>query len=171
VTVQETILLPAQPAIGRTEYVPLGGNGWDSPFSYYAVAVELQADGSGGVNDITVVMDPQFMSLIGYIQSLVISVASATDSVRHITITEQDHIRDTRQMIIDVESSIAAIYWTPPGITLNSTPLHTPTIRSVVENNDADDHFMNLRLYNFKKDAEKKVPLRLIMANLVRSGP
>lgn len=169
VTVLEALELPNQPTVGTTQYVPLGGNGFDAPFSYYAVDIQLDADVSGGNNDIIVLMDPQFMGLVSFIQTLVISVSAATPSKRLITMTASDHCRDSRDCVFEAVDGQASILWTPPGLTLNATPLHTPSFRSTIENVDGDDHFFNLRIYNFKKDAEKKVPLRLIMANLVRS--
>lgn len=164
------VALPDQPVGGTTEYVPLGGNGYDAPQSYYAVSITLAGDGSGGENQITITMDPQFMGMISFIQTLIDSVSADTASRRLLQITQSDAIRDNRLLILNASSTTANRVWTPPAIILNATPLLTPSIRSFVPNNTGDNHSVNLRVYNFKKDAHQRTPLRLIVSNLVRSS-
>ncbi len=60
-------MLPAQPAVGQVQYVPLGGDGFRAPFAAYAISSHTVAgDAGGGFAQLRISMDPRFCSLVAW---------------------------------------------------------------------------------------------------------
>ncbi len=78
-SVTETITLPAQPTVGNTTFLPLGGNGFTSPHSMYTVAMAIDGDASGGIIQAKVNLDPRYAALISVMQGQSDSAVQADD--------------------------------------------------------------------------------------------
>ena len=82
--VAQTITLPAQPADGAVQYVPLGGDGFRAPFAAYSVInMEVDHDASGGACSQTIQMDMRYVSLVSFIRSGVDQGTPADADFRH----------------------------------------------------------------------------------------
>lgn len=78
ITIISTVTLPAQPPVGSTTYIPLGGDGYSAPHAAYAVkGFSLAHDASGGNAHIGVTMDNRFCSLVSYCTGAIKQITSA----------------------------------------------------------------------------------------------
>lgn len=67
-SVNSTVVLPAQPSSGTVTYVPLGGDGFTAPQAAYSVQNHaVTGDAGGGNLSVTVDMDPRFVSLVSFV--------------------------------------------------------------------------------------------------------
>ncbi len=67
-SVDATVTLPNQPAIGSSALVPLGGNGYSSPLGAYVVRdMQVTGDASGGRLRAEIKMDQAYCSLVSYV--------------------------------------------------------------------------------------------------------
>ncbi len=72
IAVVETLVLPAQPATGSVNYIPLGGDGFSAPNGAYAVNnFSLTGDATGGLLTFNVTMDNRYCSLVSYATGLI----------------------------------------------------------------------------------------------------
>lgn len=167
--VTETVVLPAQPATGLVDYIPLGGNGYNAPMSAYSFQVTLASDASAGTNSITLEMDPQFLSLISYLQ-VTVSGASASMANRiDIGATTFDVIYDTALVFWDDATDVASKLWKPPAaMVTQQNANYQPFVKSHLLNVDGETHFFIGRIYNFAKRARETTPLSVLLANLPR---
>lgn len=78
-SVSASVTLPAQPAIGSSSYLPLGGNGKQAPHGCYVVEAGVVGDAGGGTASITVNLDTRYTNLVAYMNPQVISAAAAPD--------------------------------------------------------------------------------------------
>lgn len=77
-SVSESITLPGQPSAGILDIIPLGGDGFTAPkFAYQLRAMELVGDAGGGNVAMTMNMDPEWCSLVGYMTLRINQVAAA----------------------------------------------------------------------------------------------
>ncbi len=67
ISVTSSVTFPAQPAVGELFYVPLGGDGYTSPFAAHSLrSMRATGDGSGTFVRLEAVLDPRFVSLVSY---------------------------------------------------------------------------------------------------------
>ena len=85
ISVTEDLVLPAQPASGVTNYIPLGGDGYTAPFAAYAVnAFTLTGDATGGRVELKVTMDARYCSLVQYLNMTNLQAATADAEFRFV---------------------------------------------------------------------------------------
>ncbi len=65
-SVTSAFILPAQPAAGVINWVPLGGDGVTAPLGYYEVDAQLVGDASGGIATIAVTFDGRYTNLLAW---------------------------------------------------------------------------------------------------------
>lgn len=161
--------MPAQPVTGLVDYIPLGGNGFTAPHAAYSFQVTLAGDASGGSNAITLEMDPQFLSLISYLQCTVSGAAADVANRLDIGATTFDVIYNTDAVGYDSVTAIASKLWKPPGAMVTQQNVnYVPFVKSHVPNTDGDTHFFIGRIYLFDKRARETTPLSILLQNLPR---
>ncbi len=166
-SVSDSFKIPAQPGSGGLEYIPCGGDGYSAPQSAYAVSFNLASDGSGGTNMLTVEMDPQFLTLVSYVQTVVSATAADVPSRRTIGISQFESAHDA-QDAQEGEGTTCVRLWKPPGVMMTEGGGFVPNIVSRIVNTNGETHFLSFRLYNFHKRAREFTPLWLLLQNLPR---
>lgn len=161
-SVSITLTLPSQPAAGVVRLRPLGGDGYSSPQSMYIVDCDSVSDASGGVNTITVNLDPQYQSVISLIATQLES--GTADVPVFITLhpeglTPSFGVQKDMKFNSDVGSNL--LYAPPPMF--NAVRVLTRT-----DNVDTETLHLAFIAHNFKRDAFQKVPLNIILASLPR---
>lgn len=74
-----TTQLPAQPTVGTTVWVPLGGDGVTAPLGYYDVQSRLVGDAGGGSASIQVIFDTRYTNLMSFANIGVQADTAATE--------------------------------------------------------------------------------------------
>ncbi len=77
--VTETVTLPAQPTIGSTIWVPLGGDGVTAPIGYYDVLARIVGDASGGVATVHIIFDNRYTNLLAWSNIGILADTAAGD--------------------------------------------------------------------------------------------
>ncbi len=175
VDVVENIQLPAQPADGRNELVPLGGDGFVSPISLYIIAVDLDSDATGGKNQILVRFDVRYTQVVSYAQLSVESGAAAIDGRLEIRTNGFENVAIQIPMALTGVSGVAvtnSMLWTPPALMVtanNAIVTADPFLRATIDNVDTETLRLRARIYNFDKRARELAPLHLLLSSLTRS--
>lgn len=165
VAVAISFTLPAQPSTGSVKYVPLGGDGFVSPFAAYAVrGVGVTGAAGGGSATLTINMDDRFCSLVQYVSWSADQVASADAEYR----TRIASLDGNTPILIDV-GDVTAIDADISSATISKTWEPTPTIlaggaaRAFIEHkflNVADDtYLLNAMIFLFNIRAREVTPM------------
>ncbi len=77
--VTELVVLPAQPTIGATIFVPLGGDGVTAPLGYFDCLARIVGDASGGNSLVQINFDSRYTSLLAYAQVGILADTAAGD--------------------------------------------------------------------------------------------
>ncbi len=175
--VEALVTLPDQPAQGTTIEQPLGGNGWTAPHSAHACDISVVSDGTGGASTLRVHTDPRWTCVIAYMLSRV-TTPTADYPLSQIIVMGRFAGFCQVTGVVDISDAptgkSAGRLWTPPGIigTTSEPPSSgTPMYgESVVNNIDTEAHSLHIRVYNFEKDAQRRVPLSVLLASLPRGS-
>ncbi len=120
-SVSSEITLPAQPGVGRVDWVPLGGDGVTAPQGYYDIDVQLVGDASGGTASIVVNFDIRYTSLISFVNAKIEADTAAgefsLDLERSAGISGGVHVVGTFPGITEGVVLVNSAYlWYPPPI-------------------------------------------------------
>lgn len=159
----ESITLPDQPAGGSIEYIPLGGNGFDSPRSAFYGSVNIVGDVSGGLITISVFADPRFEHVVAFLAcdklqeaaaGFRFSIGRASTSIQTEGVTKASGMSgdDFSSIVYAPVAMIDATHWA-----LRMT------------NVDGVDTRFKFLVYNFNIQASLKVPLSVLLASLPRA--
>ncbi len=161
-----TVTLPAQPASGSNEYIPLGGDGWTAPHSVAEFSVGSAGAAGGGNNVITVNFDPRFQSIVSYLR---LSNSSASGGIEMDMRLLPSLPRSTPQLqgfanAVPVNGLLTTnnVTWSPPPIPGLGRIIATTT------NVDGDTLSLMGYIYQFQITVLQRVPLNLILASLPR---
>ncbi len=166
-SVSDTFALNAQPAAGRSNLVPLGGNGIVAPQSMYEVQATLAGDGSGGTNSITITRDPRWQSIMTLANGNVTGAAAGIEVMFEMRNSDNGgpFARGFGNAVpIASISSLSTCVWNPPPImTIDTWTLTTA-------NTTGDSMFFNAWFYNFDVRILELSPMWKILMNLPRAG-
>jgi len=170
-SVTATIILPNQPAAGDVIYVPLGGDGWTSPMSLYEVNLQLANDASGGDTRLFVITDPRFEAVIHRAEVVVASQAAQAEFTFNLNISAvagrspKVPMNYQGEMDFSTLTGTGAAFWDlPPHIDAQQ-------IATTTDNVDATElTILRAWIYNFHRDASRRVPLSILLASIPRSG-
>ncbi len=163
VAVTETVVLPAQPAAGTVEFVPLGGDGLSAPRAAYAVkGFLLTGDVSGGQIQTQVTMDDRYTSIVSYV-SFNMSQATSADVDFNIAISGARTPQMTDSGVaVAISSTIDAVEvrhtWLPPPQLLPGGT-EIAFVRTKVLNVDSDVLRSEMWIYLFNIDVRQKTPM------------
>ncbi len=176
VSVGGEVTLPNQPAspftaVSSVQEIPLAGNGYTAPHSAWAVFLELEGDVSGGTMSLTCTLDNKWSHLLAW------------SAAKFATLADEKRISYNVQVYEDLEYFQNQIYktsfgqlnqemWCPPPqmLVAPGAPDWTNSILLSTDNTDTEDLRWNLLIYNFKKDANKVVPLPILHSVLSRAA-
>ncbi len=140
-TVSSVIVLPAQPVVGLSTWVPLAGDGLLSPLGYYQVQNDVAGDVSGGNAVLTISGDARFTNWVSWVNFKIHSAAAAPDflmSLRPDTTGVLNQIQVVGSMQSNTISQPTSSYlWTPPPILYQSSG----AISCVTANVDATETY------------------------------
>lgn len=166
--ISQTVVLPAQPDAGHTEYIPLGGDGWISPGSSYAMDLQVTGDASGGLIVVTINPDVRFEAVVAYMQ-LQNNNPTAQEylfGLNRLSAGGSVNMHNSGTMVNVGMNSLddSNILWEPP-------PVIAPTAWSFITNNvDTIAYRYAMLIYNFNIRASEKVPLGIIFGSLPRTS-
>ncbi len=170
------VQLPDQPSgSGVTIEGTLGGPGMVAPHSFQDCSINLESDASAGTNFVWVTTDPRWTSVFAYATAEVTSGAAAIplriDLVGNIGVRGPGF---RGNMLLDAGLP-QTLTWYPPPF-LGTSPLKTTDatfpfrMLAQIPNTDTENLSLNIRVYNFQKDIQQRVPLSVLFASLPRGG-
>ncbi len=166
-SVTSAFTLPAQPDNGRVEEVPLGGDGWTSPRSFYAVEETLVHDAGGGSATVTCTLDQRYTSLVSFIVVTVLSAGSSPTATQIGVFQTGDDLWAVVENAI-VFGGLAIAQVRPPGMLLVHKPGAVPFVQIINVNVDTESTKLNMRVYNFNREMIRNVPISLAMLAIPR---
>jgi len=158
----ETLTLPAQPAAGSNEYIPLGGDGWTAPQSAFMVDMQITGDASGGNSVLTIERDNRFEQIVSFlsiesVHTLALQFALGIRRIPGITI---HHVGVAP---ITTAVSLTSVLWAPPAF------IDPTGWEAVFPNIDTIVSRFRCLVYNFNIQASHKIPLNILLSSLPRS--
>lgn len=145
-----TVTLPAQPTIGTTHYVPLGGDGLSAPFAAQTVrAMQVEHDASGGTATAVINLDPRFCGLVSF---MTIQIAQAINADADVSLTVTGSTTPSQVLRVVQPSGTdfeIGRTWTPNPIILPGGNQEAGQLRFACDNVDGDDSFLDVWVYLF----------------------
>ncbi len=168
-SVLQEITLPAQPAAGTLQYIPLGGDGWGSPQSAFFLNMVITGDATGGFTRWRINRDPRFEHIL---QFMSIESTSATAIAYNFDIFRGAHAPTgvgVHQVGTTAHSAVsgnvlANQMWTPPPI------IDPIKFECKVNNVDTQEDKFKILVYNFNIRASELVPINIMLASLPRAA-
>lgn len=163
VAVAQTVVLPAQPAVGTLTYVPLGGDGFSSPFAAYGLKIfQASGDVSGGALTMNVNFDPRFCSLVAYVTVQIAQGTSADADVRiqvrGDTIATVNFQGPVSAVASDVTSFEVAHTFAPVPVIVPGAG-ENGAIQVAFDNVDGDEYFLDTLIYLFNIRVRELTPM------------
>lgn len=162
VSVVESITLPAQPTTGTTRYIPLGGDGYISPFAASAVrGFALTGDASSGVIETRVNLDPRFVALVSFV-TIQIAQGTAADADFRIDVFNDEAAIVNSGAIESIASlinsnEVSRTYRPPANLMPGGDK--TQFVRAQVLNVNGDVFQMDLFVYLFNIRVREVTPI------------
>lgn len=163
ISIAETIVLPAQPAIGAVTYIPLGGDGYTAPFAAYSVqGFEMDGDASGGVLTQIIQTDERFCALVSYVAGSINMATPANSGARQtISSARQVPLMNLSQVVVALPAAFTAeinVMWNPPAVILPGTS-DIGTIANIWPNVEDDTYRMHCLIYLFNIRVRELTPM------------
>lgn len=166
-----TFTLPAQPAAGSGAFfTPFAGDGKSAPLGVYDVNFTLVGDASGGANNLQILMDPRYISMVGYIQASVTADTGAGDFELQLadTVTNVPTIRvvGTLPGVAETFTAVNSVFlWYPPPVWLSSTG----RIQAKYPNVDATETYnLDCSIFVFDRNVRQLTAIQWL--NMTRVG-
>lgn len=169
--VQETFILPAQPAIGRAMYIPLGGNGFTAPHAaYHIVGAGIDCDVSGGSASVICQLDDRFVSLVSF--WMFQSESAAADVDFRFTLAGGLSPIDVNQgtaAAVDADAGNgfrASASWIPPTVLMPGGAVGSPSNRLTchIPNVDGTKLACSGMIYCFNIRAREVIPMNVLLS-------
>lgn len=159
--------IPATPANGFLRFIPLGGNGYTSPFAMWQCQQLLvTGDATGGAASITVNMDRRYCSMMGYASMTYPGTTPDPFPLRWAITGDRvpQQFRAVKVDLIPTTISAARVSdtWLPPA-TVNPGPEEI-ALSITVPNTDTLVLQMHCAIFLFNINARQKVPYHLLAA-------
>jgi len=171
--VTKQYFFPDTPASGDTvELVPLAGNGYTAPHSYYAFEINANGDVSGGALIIQIRFDQRYTSIVPYMTARTNDNAADVDAQMSIVSTNIDRVVNNFTLVFENATLSSDVTWEPPPIIVPGLPRETlltaPWARFLTVNVNTENYNFFGRIYNFKIDALKHTALPVLLSVLPR---
>ncbi len=171
--VSGTVALPAQPASGSTDYVPLGGDGKSAPIAYYIVNVEVAGDASGGTATTRIDFDTRYTSVVTWLNFIVDTAAAAPDFLMftHVgtpaTQTAPAIVSTAPFVATTITSANAAFLWYPPPILYSQRGNASAVSLNVGVN---ETYGLRAQIYVFDADVAQLAALEWLYLGIAHPG-
>ncbi len=158
-SVTEAVVLPAQPTIGATIWVPLGGDGVTAPIGYYDVLARIVGDAGGGVAQVSIGFDSRYTSLLAYANVGVLADTAATEFViqteRSSTALTGIQVNGTMPFTLEASFGQNSSYlWFPPPIFYAGDG----QVRFFTPNVDATESYhMTAQVFVYNRDVRNRM--------------
>lgn len=178
-TVSEIIQLPADPTTGSSRSRPLGGNGWVSPFAQFIVDAELASDASGGLNRITIDLDPAYLNLVSMVTVNVRAAAAAVNYKMQLTAgngagevlyVAGDTSYPSALATAGVNNVASAVWILPPILCTQNSAKGDASLIVQIPNTDGEDLIVRAWIYQWTKNAQEVTPLETLLAAVPSAG-
>lgn len=166
-SVSVTLQLPAQPAVGVVQLVPLGGDGYSAPKAMFTVnSLTAVSDASGGLTSIQLLMDQNYSSLVAFMSMTVLQALAADVQVQMRvrtpgTFPDRVAIQFDRGVVSemsDVSTTQIARTWSPQPIILGGSGSGSQ-IDVTIENIDTDILTLSAAIYLFDNTVRTRAPM------------
>lgn len=161
IAVSATVTLPAQPAVGAVEYIPLGGNGYTAPHAAYDVEISVTGAAGGGAADLRILLDPRFCSLVSYVFLQNVQDTAADAEFRVFIdgggAPAQVDAGDITSVAATVSSASINRTWNPTPVVLFGP--RAPIIGLSMTNVDSDVITLSTMIYLFNINARQATPM------------
>ncbi len=166
-SVSSSVVLPAQPPIGLTTLLPLGGDGTFSPHSCYVARIQVVGDVSGGTATLEITGDQRFTNLVAWVNIRTLVAAAATDFQIRIQPTSGEEgvqvVGTMPQVPTTLVAANASFLWYPP-------PLYHPGTGFIdckqVNVGTGETYQMVVQIYCFDIDIRRLTPLPFLQQNV-----
>ncbi len=167
--VSSTVTLPALPAQGALQYIPLGGDGKTAPLGCYFVRLEIDGDAGGGNATMSINLDVRYTNLVAYV-NLLIQVDAAAGDFMLGTFTgtggaaaSPNIVGTIPQVATAVNSNNGMFLWYPPPVFYQQEG----QIFGVVPNVSATETYkLAAEILVFDADIRRLTPLPWLMQNV-----
>jgi len=161
--ISQSFALPAQPASGSVEFIPLGGNGFTAPQSAFLFDMRITGDASGGAIDFTVLRDERFEHIVSFmsIESNNAAAIAYLMGIRRKAGVTFHNIGTTKES--GAVQDLASIIWSPP------TMIEPISWTAKVVNTDLESFKFKGIVYNFNIRSSEETPLAVLMASVPRA--
>lgn len=169
-SVSATVTLPAQPAQGALNYIPLGGDGRSAPLGCYFCRLEVDGDAGGGTAAVTINFDPRYTNLVAYVNVLIEADAAAGDFATWIAQSGQVATPD-RVFVVGTIPNVAtgvstdnsSFLWYPPPIYYQGSGYCSMKVLNVGVN---ETYKLTVEVLCFDIDVRRLTPLPWLMQNV-----
>ncbi len=163
VAVNITVALPATPATGTLDRVPMGGDGFYAPQAAYSIkTMSVTGDVSGGAASLRIEMDERFCALVGFAAVQIAQGTAADADVRWLingnTIASVVSTPTLNSVASTVTSFEVGSTFVPPPILIPGGP-EAAALSVFLVNVDADVFYLDAYIYLFNLRARELTPM------------
>lgn len=161
-TVTQSVQLPDQPTIGTVSLLPLAGDGYSAPHSYFVVDIDSVQDASGGSAIINVEADPRFAS---YCAMCEVEDTDTTPKKFQIIIRPPNGPSFSADKISTdaISGAQVLMFMPPPLFPINHWEMRTANV-------DTFTFSGKMWILNWRIDAPTRVPFPLILAGMPQTS-
>ncbi len=162
IALTSVVTLPAQPTNGTLFYVPLGGDGYKSPFAAHALSnMNITGDASGGSVQFTVNFDPKFVTLVSYLTMQIVQGTVADADIRATLASDETAVIDASVVtaMAALTSGVAISRTWTPHATLLPGGVRGSRCTFQATNVLADTYHLDLWAYLFNIRVREVTPI------------
>lgn len=165
--VSNSLTMPAQPSDGFVDYIPLGGDGFRTPFQMANVFFRSAGDASGGQHFVTLFIDPVYTWVIGWMEGRRTVAAAAADLIFNISPLAAGTFN---QSYTELNATDQPVIFTPPPMLLETIDASQTLPRMSLETSNVNGENVTLttQLWGFDKRARELGFLRDMFASVTR---
>ena len=154
--VSTDVRLPAQPADGFAEYIPLGGDGFRTPFQLCNAYVQSTGDATGGNHFLTIRIDPVYTWVLDWIE-IINNSALGNAATLTLNVSPRESGLFNQSQIFTLDDLQPALITPAPMILeiIDDSQVTAPRFSITAPNVDADELRMSIQMYAFDKRARE----------------
>ena len=165
--VSASLTMPNQPADGFVDYIPLGGDGFRTPFQMANVFFRSAGDASGGQHFVTLFIDPVYTWVLNWVEGRRTAAAAAADLIFNVTPLAAGTFN---QSYTEVNALTQPVIFTPPPMLLETIDAEQtlPRVSLETSNVTGENVTLTAQLWGFDKRARELGFMRDMMAAVQR---
>ena len=167
------LYLPAQPAVGETTIVPLGGDGRAAPSSMVYSEISSSSDASGGTNRIRIRFEEVHSHMLAWLSCQVDGTATDRNALVNLVWGQRgENLADSVTMKYTPEGGATEAYgvWRPPPLIFEPRPrsptlMTAPFVELYVTNTDTQTLKVGILAFQFMPNTRSVTPFPILAAN------